>query len=264
MTDVELVNDYIWFYWIQKSLKKIIDIAKNELKISYIDHPHKKLKIKNMTNKLDDLLNLDCIFITSPNHTHFRYLNYLKKKKYKGYIFYEKPPVLKLIEIKKLKKFNLKTTYFNYNYRHSGILKFFKDNKRLGKITMINIIDSKPLIYKKNIKHNWRFQLKEILVNNNLIHFIDLVSFNFKKDISNLKLQNSRSQKNLKIFDTISASFKIGNIISNISLSYGTVVEKKILIYYSNGKVEITNDKIYIYYPGNLKNIKLKIYQIYH
>ena len=133
---------------------------------------------------------------------------------------------------------------------------------------MINITDSKPLIYKKNMKNNWRFQSKEVLVNNNLIHFIDLVTYNFKTDIYDLKLQSSRSLKDLKIFDTISASLRIENILANICISYGTIVEKKILIYYSNGKVEITNNNVNIYYPGRLKSknfnyLKPKIYKKY-
>ena len=43
--------------------KKIIDIVKKKLKIKYIFHPYKLLKIKYFTNDINNLLNTDCVFI---------------------------------------------------------------------------------------------------------------------------------------------------------------------------------------------------------
>tara|TARA_B100001250_G_scaffold395499_1_gene400472 strand:+ start:2621 stop:3574 length:954 start_codon:yes stop_codon:yes gene_type:complete len=234
--------------------KKIIDIARKNSKIKFIYHPYKKIRLKNFTNNLEDLLKVDCVFILSPNNSHYKYLHYFNKKKYNGYIFCEKPPVLKINEVKKLKSFKLKNTYFNFNYRHSPVLKFLKHNKQLGRLINISIIDSKPLIYKNGFKKNWRFDTKEILINNNLIHFVDLVGFCFKEKISDLTLLSSKSKPDIKIFDTVQVSFKINKILANISVSYGSILEKKILFYYSNGKVEICNNRLKIYYPGRLKN----------
>lgn len=240
--------------------KKIINILEKNIDIKYIYHPFKKINLKNFTNNITDLLGVDCVFILSPNYSHFEYLNYFNKKKYKGYIFCEKPPVVKLKEIKKLKSFNLNNTYFNFNYRHSFIANFLKKkNKKLGDLISATIIDSKPLIYKKSFKNNWRFNTKEILINNNLIHFIDVIGFCLKDKIKNLNMICSKSKTNLKIFDTVSVSFKVKNILFNLSVSYGTVLEKKILLYFSNGKIEIGNNITKTYFPGILTN-KNKIF----
>ena len=59
--------------------KKIIDIVKKKLKIKYIFHPYKLLKIKYFTNDINNLLNTDCVFILCPSKFHFFYLNFLTK-----------------------------------------------------------------------------------------------------------------------------------------------------------------------------------------
>lgn len=236
--------------------KKIIDIAKKYSNIKFVYHPFKKIRLNNFTNNIEDLLKVDCIFILSPNDTHYKYLNYFNKRKYNGYIFCEKPPVLKINHIKKIKSLSLNNTYFNFNYRHSPVVKFLKDSKKLGKLINIFIFDSKPLIYKNEFKNNWRFDKKEILINNNLIHFIDLIGFCFKEKIKDLNIIYSKSKPNLKIFDSIQVSFKINKILANINVSYGTILEKKMIFYYSNGKIEISKNLIKIYYPGRLKDTK--------
>ena len=48
--------------------------------------------------------------------------------------------------------------------------------------------------------------------------------------------------------------FKIKNIIFNINISYSTGLEKLYLLYFSNGKIEISDNKIKIFYPANKKN----------
>lgn len=248
--------------------KKIINHIKKKVSISHIFHPQKKLKLKIYTNNLKDLLQLDCIFIACPSDYHFHYLNYFNKKKYQGYIFCEKPPVTKLNDLKKIKKFNYNKVYFNYNLRHSILAKYISNYKKLGKLISLNIYDSKPLIYKKNLTNNWRMNQKGTLISNNFIHYIDLIIFkNFKNlNFGEINVIKNKINHNLKIIDNICIIFKHCNIIYNISLSYTNGLEKLYIFHFQNGKVEITDSLLKIYFPNkkldvNKNFVKPKLYK---
>lgn len=239
--------------------KKIINLLlKKKIKIAKIYHPKKRLLSKNYTNNLNDLLNLDCVFIICPSNYHFYYLEYLKKKKFSGYIFCEKPPVMKLGDLRKLKRYNFKKIYFNLNLRCSLLFYYISKYKKLGKLVSLNIVDSKPLIYKKNIKKNWRMNEKGTLISNNFIHYLDLVIFNNGKNFNEkkIKIVKSKVNKSLKIIDNILIQFKHGGIIFNIYLSYSNGLEKSYYLYFKNGKIEILDSIIKIYH--RIKNLNEK------
>lgn len=234
--------------------KKIIDILKKKVIIKYIFHPKKKIKVENFTNNIEHLLKTDCIFILCPSKDHFFYINYFSKKKFKGYIFCEKPPVTSNDDLKKLSKIINNKHYFNYNLRHSILNHYFKDHKTFGEIIQISIHDTKPYMYKKelnNIKNNWRTDNHDTLLTNNFIHYIDLINYNFKKKISKLQILKRKINSKFKIIDSIQLSFEIENIFTNIFISYATVLEKKISIYFTKAKVEIDDNFVKIFYPYN-------------
>ena len=234
--------------------QKVISFLNKKNKIKYIYHPKKKLKIRNLTNKISNLLNLDCVFIICPSKYHFKYLNYFNKNNFKGYIFCEKPPVTKIKDLIKISKFQNKKIYFNFNLRHSYLEKYFNYNNYLGKLISFHIFDSKPLIFKKDLNKNWRMNVKDTLVTNNLIHYIDLIIYKYKKNIKNIKLLTSKFNQKFKIVDNLNTLFKIKNIVFNINISYSTGLEKLYLLYFSNGKIEISDNKIKIFYPANKRD----------
>lgn len=238
--------------------KKIIDLLKNKTKIKYIFHPKKKVKIKNFTNNIRDLLKVDCVFILCPSQYHFFYLNFFHQQKFKGYIFCEKPPVTGTNEIKKIKNIISSKHYFNYNLRHSILKNYFNDSKIFGKIIQINIQDTKPYIYKKGLNKNWRTSFKDTLLTNNFIHYIDLINYSFKNKIKELQILKRKINKKFKIIDSIQLSFKIKETFTNIFVSYATVLEKKISLFYTNAKIEIDDNFIKIFHPYN--NIDQKGY----
>ena len=245
--------------------KRITDILKKKYHIKYIFHPTKKINVKGFTNNIENLLKTNCIFILCPSKNHFFYLNYLKKKKYNGYIFFEKIPVTKTNDLKKISKFNNSKTFFNFNLRYSILHKFFKNSKLLGKLLCINIFDLKPIINKKEMKKNWRVNFKDTLITNNLVHYLDLIIYNFSKKIKKLNIISNKTNIDLKIIDNLTISFKISKKIFNINLSYSSGLEKLYLLYFSKGKIEINGREIKIYYPNHLtdNNGRLKNPNIY-
>ena len=231
--------------------EKVKKILEKKHKIKYIFHPKKKINLANFTNNIKDLLNLNCIFIVSPSKSHFYYLDFLKKNKFKGYIFCEKPPVTNLNDLKKLSKFKNNKIYFNFNLRHSYINKYFKYNN-LGNLLSLNIFDSKPLIYKHGLKKNWRMHVKDTLITNNLVHYLDLILFKYQVEINNIKLLTNKINNKFKIVDNIVTLFKIKKVVFNINISYASGIEKLYLFYFTNGKIEINDKYIKIYYPARV------------
>ena len=231
--------------------KKITDILRKKYNIKFIYHPSKKLRFKEFTNKIENLLETDCVFILCPSKEHFFYLNYFNKKNYKGYIFCEKIPVTTDNDLKKLSNFLNNKTYFNFNLRHSILSTYLKDDKLLGKLISINIFDLKPILSKKSMKQNWRMNFQDTLITNNLIHYLDLMINNFSKNIQNFQLISNKINKYFKIIDNFLIIFKIKKKLININLSYSCGLENLYLLYFSKGKIEINNSKIKIFYPNN-------------
>jgi predicted dehydrogenase len=231
--------------------KKIITLLKKKVEIKYIFHPRKEIKIKNFTNNIDDLLNTDCIFVLCPSQYHFFYINYFIKKRFKGYIFCEKLPVTKVSDLKKLSKIVNNKCYFNYNLRHSILNDYFRDHKIFGKIIQISIHDSKPYIYKKRISKNWRTDTHDTLLTNNFSHYLDLINYCFKKKINKLQILKRKINSQFRIIDSIQLSFEIKKIFTSIFISYATVLDKKISLYYTNAKIEIDDNFIKIFHPYN-------------
>lgn len=232
---------------------KIINlIKKNKNKINLIYHPKKKLNFKNYTNDLKELLKLDCVFLICPSKFHYNYLKYFHNNKYKGYIFCEKPPVITTKELNYLKKINLNKIYFNFNLRYSKLYEQLNHNKKLGNLVSINIFDSKPLIFKKSIIKDWRFKNKSTLVTNNLIHYVDLVfALTGKKPLMN-NILCSKINKEFNLYDSIHLIQKFKNFVTNINISYATVLDQNFNFYFTNGKVEFKNNYLKIFYPAKI------------
>ena len=102
------------------------------------------MDVKHFTNDLNDLFDCDAIFVSSPNQTHYQYLEKLFQK-YDGYIFCEKPPVTSTDHLNILTKIPTRIKnklFFNFNYRFSKIndcLVKIKNSENIGKINHINI-----------------------------------------------------------------------------------------------------------------------------
>jgi len=233
---------------------KVIKILKKKCEIQFIYHPLKKIKNKNFTNNLRDLLRVDCIFIICPSKYHFHYLNFFYENSYSGYIFCEKIPVTSLKHLGILEKKINNKTYFNFNQRFSQIENYL-NIKKFGKLLSLNIIDSKPYLSKKKLKINdWRLNSKDVLLTNNLIHYVDLIFFKLGKINNDFKVFSSKSNHKFILHDNINFNAKVKNILINIYMSYSAALDKRIVIYFEKSKIILSDKFIEIYFPTNKTN----------
>lgn len=246
-----------------KHAKKIeLELSKS-LKFSeiIIYHPKKKIfyekKIYRASNNFDEILDSDIIVISSPNKTHFQYLNKLHKCNYKNYIFCEKPLCTDKSQFLKLKKIikNFNKIYVNFNYRHSIISTFIEKiikDYNYGKPMHISFINSHGLAMKKEFSKSWRnSNNKNFLLLNKSIHIIDLLIYFF--GIPKLHNYSTHTFSNMKSFkDTLKINliFK-NNMHVEIFCSYACPFIFKFEMINTNSYLEFNNKNIKLFYPRN-------------
>ena len=245
--------------------QRLIDIINSNpnSNLMYIFHPTKKFDDPLFTTNFDNLLECDVVVISSPNKTHFNYLQ--KLQNFKGYIFCEKPPVSSSIELKKLHKiFKKKSSkgFFNFNHRFNTFSKILKNKSIIGKlgiINHINIVSSHGLAFKKEYSSSWRANGKNNLHNileTVTIHYVDLLNFHF----GNIQPQSYSPKlvsKNGSAFDSCHLSLLLNNNTTvSIFNSYATPVINEISIIGTNGILNIRNNQLTLSYPRNTFNSK--------
>lgn len=222
----------------------------------YYIYVRKKKRIykdyKNLTTSLNDIKKCNVIFICTPHNTHLFYINKFISNK-ETYLFCEKPPANNLNDLNKIMKINYKKIYFNFNYRFTTLFKILSNTKKynLGNLLYGNIILAHGLATKKKYFKSWRSNKKitplgilEILS----IHFIDLILNTF--GISNLKIQNFKSLKKSKNYDSsfVDIHTKCKKNITIFNSYNSPLVEKKIFVF-ENGYIEQDENEINIFGP---------------
>lgn len=239
--------------------KKLLDLVeeKHEFKVTHIYHPTKNIDDSRSTNNLKNLYKCDGIIIASPNTTHFDYIKQIIENS-NCLIFCEKPPVTSLKAIQFLENLSIKNKkriFFNFNLRLSkinDILQKYSNSEKLGKLIQINIITSMGFAFKTQYLNSWRADGKNNLHNiieNNSIHWIDLMVFNFGK-ISNANYLPRLISNNGTSYDTNSVNLQFENgITTSIFTSYATPLIENIIIIGTNGLIILKDDKMEIFYP---------------
>jgi predicted dehydrogenase len=134
----------------------------------------------------DDLLSQDALFIVTPTHTHWDYLQRLLEASYPGYIFCEKPPcatVESLHAIQKLDSSNKSRIFFNFNYRYSRFATVCREamaSGAFGDPIALRFSSAHGLAFKPHFADNWRNCTDKILENiigNVGSHYIDLAYY---------------------------------------------------------------------------------------
>ena len=226
----------------------------------YKYHPYKSKA--NTTNQLQDLFDCKVVFITSPNETHYKYINILIKNS-ECYIFCEKPPVTNRIQINDLKKYSKKMkdrVYFNFNYRLSNltnIIKNVRGKSFIGKLMIINAKLTHGLAFKSSYQKSWRGRYderKSVVLDTSLIHLIDIFNFIYRK------------KKPLKLLSCISNSYSYGRdtrafslveqngLIINSFSSYAAPYQFEMSATGTNGLIEINRNGLRSYSPRNTYN----------
>ena len=258
MTGVQLANKKIGIIGFGNQASRIISILDEsiEFKIEKIFHPSKKLSDSRCTNELKDLYKYDCIFILSPNQTHFEYIFELLNN-FDGYIFCEKPPVIENSELMKLEKIstsNKKRIFFNFNFRFSKISEIIEKElkeKRIGSIININIISTHGLAFKKEYKNSWRSDAihnKYSVLDTVAIHYLDLIVYHFNKIENYVHFPNIIS-KNGTSYDTSSLLLRSNDLSSSIFCSYASPKINEIIIIGTNGYITIRDGNETVFGP---------------
>lgn len=235
--------------------KRIQNILKFKKKKFFVTNS-RNIKYKN---NIDRLNKSKAIFIISPNDTHFKYLEIFKDN---NYIFCEKPPVSSKMQLIKIKKYNYKKIFFNFNKRFSIIaetLRLLRKKFKLGELVYANMISSKGLALKREYKNNWRSNIKKSkkgVFETVSIHDIDLINYYFKvKKIYKTNLKNL--SKVGDSFDTSLTKIKLENDgYINIFSTYYSSLMRKSIFFFKNGVIEFDTNKVILRYPTKTLNKK--------
>jgi len=237
----------------KKFIKKIIIFCHKKI--------NEKEKKKNnrvfYVYKLEDLKNINCVFIASPTNFHLKYISFFLNKNIM--IFCEKPGMHKNSDIKTLN--NLKSSikrkiYFNYNLNHSDF-KYYLDNLIKDKKKFyLSIMNSYGIAFKKELKDNWRFTSKNIFnkITGNLgSHYINLILNAFKTSSKIIIKEYGFSDR--KITDTCSINiFLKDQFHVNIFLSYALPFHDEIKLFYDDGYYNFSKDNISLFSPRDSFN----------
>ena len=258
--------------------KKILKIISKKYKKKIIVYTSKANLVSKEfynTNRIEALNKCKIIFICTPNHTHFQYLNYFKETA--KYIFCEKPPCNNINEYRKLKNFSRKhkqKIYFNFNYLFSDYYKVLKKkylSKKIGKLIDISISVGNGVSFKTNLLKNWRSNSKNIfsgIIGNLGIHYLNLL----RDFLGNIQINQVEYKKigKFKIPDTVLISATNNKkITGRILLTYASPFHQNIKAVFSNSIIEVDNEKIVEYCPRdsfdkNHKYIKPKKVIVYN
>ncbi len=221
--------------------------------ISHVYLPHRMPDADGATQSLDDLLDCDAVFIVSPSDSHFDYMQYLGKR-YDGYIFCEKPPVTSLEQLEKLDVPKAKT-FFNFNYRFSGLKHAVNDalaSGQLGDVIHFYSVSSQGLAFKPEYETSWRADVNRHpngVTETKAIHMIDL-AINLFGDFKDVGYHSQCRSGNGSAIDTSHTTiyFQSG-AVATILASYAAPLCTVVRIIGTNGIIEYSNRQITLASP---------------
>ena len=236
---------------------RILNIIKNDLLLHdvVVFHPDKKNDIIN-TNNFNDVLNTKCVFVASPNSTHFYYIKKLLDKSYQGKIFCEKPPVTNISDLNKLnsKDSLYKQLYFNFNFRKTILFNTLKDCK-IGKILSVNLNLTHGLAFKESYADSWRSKSKTHdlgILETVGIHWIDLFSLLFGSVVDKKIISNNFSE-NGEVFDTSDIILKHSSrSVTKIFVSYASCKYFNLVCQGTDGVLEIDSNRLIVRSPRDV------------
>ena len=230
--------------------KRIQNILSKK-KIKFLIYKPKN-KINYAKKNLNELKKFNTFFITSPDNTHYHYINKLYRF---GYIFCEKPPCTNIKQLVLLKKIKSRKIFYNFNYRFSKFYKILKNRNKynLGKLLYGTIINGHALGLKKNYKKNWRSKQKiskKGILEVVSIHYLDIINCIFKiKNIEYLKLNNYSKYGNSYDNAHTTLTTRENSVIS-IFNSWTSELIQKIIFVFKNGSIEQNDNFIIIKGPA--------------
>jgi predicted dehydrogenase len=242
-----------------KSIKKIYSFCYKKEKIKYLNK-NNKIKILEYVSDLKELNQCKSVFISSATKTHFEYIRKFIKKKI--YIYCEKPGPTDLKQINFLKKLPKKIKeriYFGHNLLHSDVYNVLNKaikKKTYGKPIYAQVSITNGISYKKSFNNNWRLKSNsefQKISGNVGIHYLSFFMFLFG-EIKNIKINQFGCVKKNKIDNAIIDMNFNKNFYSKIFLSYSTIAQEEIKIFFSNALLVANEKNLSIFYPRNTFN----------
>ena len=239
-------------------LTSLLDESSFEKILRY--HPSKASE--GTTNDLISLFDCDAVFITSPNETHFDYIDLLVDKS-DCYIFCEKPPATTMPQLSKLKGYcekNKGRIFFNFNYRFSALAKILQniqDTDCIGGVMLINAAISHGLAFKDGYERSWRANYepnKSVVLDTSLIHLVDLFNY-IHRSSDTLSVVSCQSSSFYYGSDTCSITLSgTKGLVINLFASYAAPYQFKMSATGTDGLIEINRDGYALYSPRDTFN----------
>ena len=242
-----------------KSIKKIYSFCYKKEKIRHLNR-NNKIKILEYVSDMEKLDQCKSVFISSATKTHFEYIKKFIKKKI--YIYCEKPGPTNLKQINFLKKLPKKIKekiYFGHNLLHSDVYSFLREiieKKIYGKPIYAQANITNGISYKEKFNNNWRFKSNSIFqkISGNVgIHYLSFFMFLFG-DIRNIKINQFGCIDKKKIDNAIIDMDFNRNFYSKIFLSYSTIADDEIKIFFSNALIIVNEKNLSIFHPRDTFN----------
>lgn len=200
------------------------------------------------TSDLQDLLSCDCIFVASPDHTHFSYISDLLDKGFKNYIFCEKPLTYSKSELEKIEaEFPRNRVFFNFNLRFSSLVQnviYAVDSGYLGQHIYTDFLIMHGLSFKEIYRDSWR-EKTGAFYKTVIPHMIDLVGWTLSpiKDIVDINFRSlgSNTEKN----DTCILTVRLlDDSTAALVSSYSAPYTFKMSTFGTNGKLDLSRDHV--------------------
>lgn len=236
--------------------QRLRSILENIAIVEWLYHPSKKIDDVRSTNEFLNLLKSDAIVIASPNKTHFSYIKLLKRLKFNGLIFCEKPPAVSKLEIfwlSLLPDSFKRRIFFNFPFRFSNAVKHLNDiywKGQIGNILSFSSIQSHGLAFKQNYSTSWRADVKQHrlgVLETQSIHMIDVALRLLGKDVKELMHNASNASKNGTAADTSQLTLSFGNIVANIFSTYAGPMNFELNVVGTNGQFKISDNRLRVY-----------------
>lgn len=248
--------------------KRIQDVL-NELKVSYSVIEHDRSRDLSLQY---EVLNSHAIFITSPNDTHFNYLNKLSKH-YKGYVYCEKPPINNILDTAVFDLIDANKYFFGFSYRYSKIYNFLLNignTYKLGRAVNFNFHISYPFSIKKAYKASWKSDVMKSpfgIIENLSIHYLDFSIMHLGDILKSASYSRNINQCG-SVYDTTTIFCLHSNgATSQIFTSYSTSARESMYFSFENGDITYDGEVLSVFYPrntfddNNMSIIPPKVYQ---
>lgn len=246
----------------RRHARRHIDLIRKNYRNSQLLIFHPNIKAKEVSNKFSDLMNCDCLIISSPTSTHLEYIKKVSEYNYKRPIYLEKPgfnSIKESYELEKLQSnFSLNIT-FGYHFPYESKIKKIKEiiaNQDTGKIISFDLLLSKGISYSNWFQDDWRKQDNLAVSHTGLSHLLSIYYFltdnNFHQKIDSKIFFNNDT----KSFDIALASSTGSKPILKAIFSWGSpLVKLKIHILTTNKIITFEEDTLEVRSPRDIFDI---------